>query len=171
MVPLASWRTTAVLGGGFPQVADGSMEIGDLHEEPRSDWQMWHEIRSSGRGYGPSLVFGDYGIQPASALAQLPAGGGPPWGVLRYTVENSFVLCKVLTGGPDRTAVVRTAARRIRHLADFRGAAASAGEAWLRDCADGSMADSEGTGSHTQWLRAGSIQHFTYVVRYAWRPA
>jgi hypothetical protein len=71
----------------------------------------------------------------------------------------------VLNGGPDRTAGIRAAARRIRDLPDFRTAVASAGETWLRDCADGPVTDSEGTGTHTQWLWAGSVQHMAHVVR------
>ncbi|MFH9469067.1 beta family protein [Streptomyces clavifer] len=57
------------------------------HEEPRTDSQMWQEVRTSCRAYNPALVFGDYGIQPAAALAQLPASGGPSWGVLRSTAK------------------------------------------------------------------------------------
>ncbi|WP_338783642.1 beta family protein [Streptomyces sp. DG1A-41] len=158
-------RTVAVLGGAFPHVTDDMMRFGKPHEEPRADWDMWHEIRAGHREGLSRLRYGDYGVQPPAALATEPGDGGPPWGVLRYTTDRSFVLCKVLNGGPDRTAGIRAAARRIRDLPDFRRAVASAGETWLRDCADGPMTDSEGTGTHTQWLWAGNVQHMTYVVR------
>ncbi|MGK5639630.1 beta family protein [Streptomyces sp. URMC 126] len=166
LVALAdAWRTVAVLGGAVPHVTDDMLPLGELHEEPRADWEMWHEIRVGGRERLSQLRYGDYGVQPPAALATEPGGGGPPWGVLRYTTDRSFVLCKVLNGGPDRTASIRAAARRIRDLPEFRGAAASAGETWLRDCADGPVTDSKGSGSHTEWLRAGNVQHITYVVR------
>ncbi|ONK14345.1 beta family protein [Streptomyces sp. MP131-18] len=163
--PLANWRTVAVLGGGFPHVTDDMLEPGALHEEPRADWRMWHETRASGRDYVPLLAYGDYGVQPVAALAQQPAGGGPPWGVLRYTIDSWFVLCKVWNRGPDRAAGIRAAARRIRELPEFRGAVASAGETWLRDCAEGPLTSKHGTGQVTDWLRAGNIQHMTFVVR------
>ncbi|MDX2694148.1 hypothetical protein Sipo8835_12400 [Streptomyces ipomoeae] len=166
LVPLADdWRTVAVLGGGFPQVTDDMLELGEPHEEPRADWDMWHEIRAGRRERLARLRYGDYGVQPATALATEPGGGGPPWGVLRYTTGRSFVLCKVLNAGPDRTPTIRVAAGRIRDLPDFRGAAASAGETWLRDCADGPMTDSKRSGNHTEWLWSGNVQHMTYVVR------
>ncbi|GAA4008821.1 hypothetical protein GCM10022384_63160 [Streptomyces marokkonensis] len=166
LVALADdWRTVAVLGGAFPHVTDDMMRFGEPHDEPRADWDMWHEVRAGHRERLSRLRYGDYGVQPAAALAAEPGGGGPPWGVLRYTAERSFVLCKVWNGGPDRTTDIRAAARRIRDLPDFRNAVASAGETWLRDCADGPATDSEGTGTHTQWLWAGNVQHMTYVVR------
>ncbi|MGW5733543.1 MULTISPECIES: beta family protein [Streptomyces] len=166
LVDLAgTWRTVAVLGGAFPQVTDDMMPLGEPHEEPRAEWDMWHEIRAGHRTRLSRLGYGDYGVQSPAALAMAPGAGGPPWGVLRYTVDRSFILCKMLNAGPDRTATIRVAAGRIRDLPDFRGATASAGETWLRDCADGPMTDSEGSGSHTQWLWAGNVQHMTYVVR------
>ncbi|WP_079024339.1 beta family protein [Streptomyces scabiei] len=113
------------------------LQLGEPHEEPRADWDMWHEIRAGRREGLSRLGYGDYGVQPPAALATEPGGGGPPWGVLRYTTDRSFVLCKLLNAGPERTASIRAAARRVRDLSDFRGAAASAGETWLRDCADG----------------------------------
>ncbi|WP_432586691.1 beta family protein [Streptomyces sp. HD1123-B1] len=163
--PLTTWRTAAVLGGGFPRATDDMLELGELHEEPRTDWHMWNEVRTSDRDYLSWLTYGDYGVQPVTALAQEPGGGGPPWGLLRYTTDDWFVLCKVLNGGPDRTASIRAAARRVRDLPEFRGASASAGETWLRDCADGPLSSSKGTGQVMDWLRAGNVQHISYVVR------
>ncbi|MBA6439489.1 beta family protein [Streptomyces sp. GMR22] len=163
--PLAAWRTAAVLGGGFPRATDDMLELGELHEEPRADWHMWHEMRASGRDYLSRLTYGDYGVQPVTALSQEPGGGPPPWGLLRYTIDEWFVLCKVLSRGPNRTASIRAAARRIRDLPEFRGASVGAGETWLRDCANGPLTTSEGTGQAPDWLRAGNIQHMTYVVR------
>ncbi|WP_431038793.1 beta family protein [Streptomyces sp. P6-2-1] len=104
-------------------------------------------------------------MQPPAALATKPGGGGPPWGVLRYTTGSSFVLCRVLNKGPDRAAGIRAAAGRIRDLPGFRTAAASVGESWLRDCAQGPVTTGQGTGTPAQWLLAGEAQHMTYVVR------
>lgn len=165
LLPLAAWRVAAVLGGGFPQVTADRPALGELCEEPRADWHMWHEIAASGRDHLARLAYGDYGVQPVTALNREPGRGGPPWGVLRYTTDRWFVLCKVLNAGPDRAASIRAAARRIRDLPEFRGAAAGAGETWLRDCAAGPVTSGAGTGQVADWLRAGNIQHITYVVQ------
>lgn len=112
LMPLTPWRTAAFLGGGFPSVTAQMLEEG-LRAEPRTDWRAWRELTAAARGYIPWLSFGDYGIQPARAIAREPSagGGGPAWGVLRYTTAESFVLAKVLARGEDRTAVNRDAAR------------------------------------------------------------
>ncbi|MFI1294885.1 beta family protein [Streptomyces noursei] len=167
LMPLAVWRSAALLGGSLPRVTV-DMLTDEWCEVPRAEWRMWHEVRTTGRAYAPLLGYGDYGVQPPGALAQAPAPGrkgGPPWGVLRYTTESSYLLFKTLTKGPDRVAVNRRAARRIVELPEFRGAVAGRGEEWLSDCANGPLSTSEGVGGPTEWLRAGNLQHMTYVVR------
>ncbi|GAA4322253.1 hypothetical protein GCM10023086_47370 [Streptomyces venetus] len=167
LMPLAVWRSAALLGGGFPRVTADMLEDGS-GEWSRAEWRMWHEVRATGSAYAPLLGYGDYGVQPSSALAQAPAPGrkgGPPWGVLRYTTDSSYLLFKVRTRGSDRIAVNRSAARRIIELPEFRGAGAGQGEEWLSDCANGPLSTSEGVGGPAEWLRAGNLQHMTYVVR------
>lgn len=167
LMPLTVWRSAALLGGAFPRVTADMLEEGWC-ESARAEWRMWHEVCATGRAYAPLLVYGDYGVQPPGALAQAPAPGrtgGPPWGVLRYTIDSSYLLVKTLTRGADRIAVNRSAARRITELPEFRGAGAGQGEEWLSDCANGPLSTSEGVGGPTEWLRAGNLQHMTYVVR------
>ncbi|MEU3661480.1 beta family protein [Streptomyces sp. NPDC032940] len=167
LMPLAVWRSAALLGGGFPRVTADMLEEGSC-EASRAEWRMWHEVRATGRGYVPLLGYGDYGVQHPGALAQAPTSGrngGPPWGALRYTTDSSYIVVKTLTRGPDRVAVNRAAARRITELPEFRGAGAGQAEEWLSDCAHGPLTTSEGVGGPTEWLRAGDLQHMTYVVR------
>ncbi|MGW0606666.1 beta family protein [Streptomyces sp. NPDC002640] len=161
LMPLTSWRTAAVLGGAFPT---GLPEHG-TDVEPRWDWWVWRDLHRAGRGFVRALAYGDYGIDSTRAITRGPStdGAGPPWGMLRYTTDESYVLVKVPTRGHDRAATVRAAARDILALPDFRGPTASAGETWLRDCARGHGA--EGTGNPAVWLRVGNIQHMTHVVR------
>jgi hypothetical protein len=162
LMPLTSWRTAAVLGGAFPA---GLPEHG-TDVEPRWDWRVWRDLHRAGRDFVRALAYGDYGIDSTQAIARGPSsdnGGGPPWGVLRYTTDESYVLVKVPTRGPDRADTIRAAARDILALPDFRGPAASAGETWLRDCAHGH--GPKGTGNAGVWLRVGNIQHMTHVVR------
>ncbi|MCF3131991.1 beta family protein [Streptomyces olivochromogenes] len=167
LMPLVVWRSAALLGGGFPRVTADMLEEGS-REEPRAEWRMWHEVRATGSAHALLLGYGDYGVQPPSALSQAPAPGrkgGPSWGVLRYTTDSSYLLFKMLARGPDRIAVNRSAARRIVELPEFRGARAGQGEEWLSDCAHGPLSTSEGVGGPAEWLRAGNLQHMTYIVR------
>ncbi|MFE9848612.1 beta family protein [Streptomyces sp. NPDC005576] len=177
LVPLADWGSVVTIGGGFPQVTAAMLDRG-LREEPRRDWEVWHEIRRNLDGRLPALGFGDYGVQRVTALARPyrpdrpDQGGGPEWGYLRYTTDRSYALVKMVHRGPDRTRVNRRAAREILRLPDFRGAAASSGECWLRDCARAlthpavrAGSDGPGTGNAGTWLRVGNVQHMTHVVR------
>ncbi|MEU1228370.1 beta family protein [Streptomyces sp. NPDC005828] len=162
LIPLAFWRSASVLSGGFPRVRAEMLDQG-LREEPRWDWALWHEIVRSRREYVPLLTYGDYGIQHADAIAQVPdpdRKGGPDWGFLRYTTEQHFVMSKVLHSGAEKTAFNRAATREIVELTDFRGPTAGAGESWLRGCAQG-----EGnTGAFQKWLSVGNVQHLAYVA-------
>ncbi|CAL9570498.1 hypothetical protein SUDANB120_04837 [Streptomyces sp. enrichment culture] len=162
LVPLMPWRTTAVLAGGFPDVNGPLMEDGTA-VEPRWDWMAWRELHGSSRDHLRRLAYGDYGVVSPDRLAQPPGGGPATWGVLRYTTDASFVLVRVPRKGPDATAATRAAAAELCALPGFRGAAASAGETWLRDCA--CDRDGAGPGNFGTWLRTGSIQHMTYAVR------
>ncbi|AQS71898.1 beta family protein [Streptomyces pactum] len=167
LMPLAVWRSAALLGGGFPRATADMLEEGSC-EASRAEWRMWHEVRATGRAYVPLLGYGDYGVQPPGALAQAPTPGrkgGPPWGALRYTTDSAYFVVKTLTRGPDRVAVNRAAARRIIELAEFRGSGAGPGEEWLSDCANGPLTSSEGVGGPTEWLKAGNLQHMTHIVR------
>ncbi|MFD6530498.1 beta family protein [Streptomyces sp. NPDC060184] len=174
LLPLADWRSVVTIGGGFPQVTAEMLHRG-VREEPRWDWQVWQEIRRTPAGRLTALGFGDYGVQPATALARPyrpHQGGGPDWGYLRYTTDRTFALVKVLHSGPDRARANREAARALLRLPDFRGALASSGECWLRDCARSlthpavrTGSDGPGTGNAATWLRVGNVQHMTHVVR------
>ncbi|MFD6424683.1 beta family protein [Streptomyces sp. NPDC060198] len=174
LVPLADWRSVVTIGGGFPHVTAEMLDRG-VREEPRRDWEVWREIRRHLAGRLPDLGFGDYGVQRAAALARPyrpEQGGGPDWGYLRYTTDRTFALVKVVHSGPERTRTNREAARELLRLPDFRGALASSGERWLRDCARSlthpavrTGSDGPGTGNAATWLRVGNVQHMTHVVR------
>ncbi|MFC9390964.1 beta family protein [Streptomyces venezuelae] len=162
LFPLAPWRSISVLSGSFPQVTAEMLDRGTA-ERPRYDWAVWHEIAHSGRAYVPLLSYGDYGTQPADAIARVPRPdqkGGPDWGFLRYTTEQAFVMAKVLHRGGERIALNRAAARELVSLAEFRGPLASVGDSWLRDCAHGDGS----TGGFRKWLSVGNAQHFAFVA-------
>ncbi|NJP72072.1 beta family protein [Streptomyces sp. C1-2] len=167
LTPLTVWRSVTLLGGGFPHVGADMLEE-EACEVSRAEWRMWHEVRAAGRPYAPLLGYGDYGVQPPAALERAPdpeRRGGPPWGVLRYTTDSSYVAVRTATRGPDRIAVNRAAARRITELPEFRGTRAGPGEAWLTDCANGPLSVGKGVGGPQEWLRAGNLQHMTVVAR------
>ncbi|MGW3977171.1 beta family protein [Streptomyces mirabilis] len=159
LVTLTPWRTISILAGGFPE-PPADLWQGTVHEEPRSDWDVWHEIHHGGRPYLPRLGYGDYGTHPAAYVSAPATGGASPWGLLRYTTERSYHLVKIPFGKKHDMAN-RAGARLLTGLSDFRGRGASAGERWLCRRAEGE----ETVGNHAVWDEKAHVQHMAYVVR------
>nr|WP_225320895.1 beta family protein [Streptomyces luteolifulvus] len=116
----------------------------------------------------PGAACADWGSgyrSRASGTATLGGTSGACWPELVQPSSGSYPLFKALTRGSGRIAVNRSAARRIIELPEFRGAGAGQGEGWLSACVHGPLSTSEGVGGPTEWLRAGNLQHMTYVVR------
>ncbi|MEU0405088.1 hypothetical protein ABZ318_33730 [Streptomyces sp. NPDC006197] len=161
--PLRRWRTIAVLAGSFPRTFPEGYGA-PLAEAHRFDWDLWHVLVDGPEQPGAHVTYGDYGADhTGGADRSSTAGGGPPWGVVRYTTDRTFLLGRVPTQGPDHADAVRALVREIVEAEDFRGAGFSEGERWLASCADGS--GTAGAGTPAVWLRAGHIQHLTQVVR------
>ncbi|MFE6843213.1 hypothetical protein [Streptomyces sp. NPDC057686] len=114
------------------------------------------------------VTYGDYGAHRAFA-ADTGAGGGPPWGVLRYTTDRTFILAKAPTTGEGHAEEVRETARRMIAEPDFRGAGFGEGDRWLHECATGRA--TPGVGNADRWIRAGHSRHLACAARRltAWR--
>lgn len=76
----------------------------------------------------PDCATATTGSNPATYVTQTPParGGGPPWGILRYTTARSYHLSKV-PHGKQYDDANRQAARCFTGLVEFRGSKASAG--------------------------------------------
>ncbi|MEF9886206.1 beta family protein [Streptomyces sp. P9-A4] len=170
--PLHRWRTVVVLAGSFPRTypEDYGAPLAEAH---RFDWDIWHMLVDGTHHPALRVVYGDYGADhAASADRPVDAGGGSPWGVVRYTTERTFLLARVPTRGPDHADAIRALVREIVHAEGFRGAEFSAGERWLDSCAAGGAAGGvragvrgSGAGGPEVWLRTGHVQHLAQVVR------
>lgn len=163
LLPLTAWNRVAVIAGGFPEDVSG-IEVAGTDEAPRHELALWHEILENRPGYRELLHYGDYAPFAARSLGQEHrGGGGPPWGLLRYTTGRAYLLAKVPTRGDARAETIRAAARWITDQEDYQGPSAGAGERWLWNCARGE--GSEGTGAAADWGRTAISQHLTHVVR------
>ncbi|WP_078946192.1 beta family protein [Streptomyces exfoliatus] len=161
--PLHHWRTVVLLAGSFPRTfpEDYGAPLAEAH---RFDWDVWHMLADGAEHPGPPVVHGDYGAaHTGSADSPTRAGGAPPWGVVRYTTERTFLLVRVPTQGPGHADTVRSLVREIVHAEGFRGEEFSEGERWLASCAAG--AGPAGVGGPEAWARAGHVQHMAQVVR------
>ncbi|MGA5195326.1 beta family protein [Streptomyces exfoliatus] len=160
---LHHWRTVVLLAGSLPHTfpEDYGHALAEAH---RFDWDVWHMLADGPERPDPPVVYGDYGAaHTGSGDMPTRAGGGPPWGVVRYTTERTFLLVRVPTRGPGRADTIRSLVREIVHAEGFRGEEFSEGERWLASCAAG--AGPAGVGGPEVWARAAHVQHMTQVVR------
>ncbi|MDI3389105.1 hypothetical protein QIS99_23330 [Streptomyces sp. B-S-A8] len=160
---LHRWRTVALIAGSLPpDLSD--VPVGEVTEPHRFDWDVRHLVLHVAGPDALRPVYGDYGAQHVGGADQpTERGGGPAWGLLRYTTERTFLLAKAPTGGPDRAERVRSLALRLVETMDFRGPHFSDGDRWLDACAR--QSGSAGTGTPGRWIEAGHSQHMTYVTR------
>lgn len=159
---LAPWRTVVLTSGAFPRAHD-SPDPEPSYVARRHDRQLYQSVRSARPAFPRALVYGDYSVEHAlSANVPHVRASGPPWGVMRYTAPDGFLIGRVPTRGSDHVDRVRAMARWITESDAFRGPEHSDGEHWLHECARGEGA--KGSGNAETWIKVGHVQHMTYVV-------
>ncbi|MFC5214729.1 beta family protein [Streptomyces coerulescens] len=160
---LLPWRTVVLASGAFPRFHDqpgGPFE----YSVRRYDRRLHQTVRMARPAFPRALVYGDYSSEHVAA-ANIPPGNGrygPPWGLLRYTTPDRFLIARVPTRGSGHVDRVRAMARWIQESEDFRGADCSEGERWLHECAAGEGA--KGSGTPETWIKMGHVQHMNFVV-------
>ncbi|MEB8339439.1 beta family protein [Streptomyces endophyticus] len=167
---LLPWRAVILAAGGFPQWLE-DLDHNPRQYVPRLDWHVYEAVRTARLTSTRNLLYGDYGVEQALA-ANRPRveKPGPPWGLMRYTTPETFLVARAPTRGTDRATEVRAVAQGLVDDAAFRGTEYSEGERWLYDCAHGQGRN--GSGNPEIWTRTGHVQHMTWVVDQlsGWRP-
>ncbi|MGW3118746.1 beta family protein [Streptomyces sp. NPDC001107] len=159
---LVPWRTIILTSGAFPRLHDNP-GAETSYIAPRHDRQLYGAVRAARPAIPSALVYGDHSVEHAFS-ANIPhvRTPGPPWGLMRYTAPDAFLIGRVPTRGNDRVDRVRAMARRITESDAFRGSGYSDGERWLYECASGEGA--KGSGNAETWIKVGHIQHMSFVV-------
>ncbi|MET7691444.1 hypothetical protein ABZT06_26270 [Streptomyces sp. NPDC005483] len=159
---LAPWRTVVLTSGAFPRVHD-SPGAESAYVAQRHDQDVYETVRAARPAFPRAVVYGDYSVENAFS-ANIPhvRAPGPPWGVMRYTAPDGFMIGRVPTRGNERVDRVRATARWITCSDAFRGADYGDGERWLHECAQGE--GSKGSGNAETWIKVGHMQHMSFVV-------
>jgi hypothetical protein len=159
---LVEWRTVVLASGAFPRLHDSpGAEASSI--APRHDRQLHRTVCAARPAFPRAVVYGDYSVEHAfSANVPHVRAPGPPWGLMRYTAPDGFLIGRVPTRGSDRADRVRGMARWITRSEEFRGVEYSDGERWLAECARGE--GSKGSGNAETWIRVGHTQHMSFVV-------
>lgn len=159
---LAPWRTVVLTSGAFPRVHD-LPGAETAYVAQRHDRHVYGAVRAARPEFPRTVVYGDYSVEHAFS-ANIPhvRAPGPPWGVMRYTAPDGFMIGRVPTRGNDRVDRVRAMARWITESEAFRGAGYGDGEDWLHECAQGE--GSKGSGNAETWIKVGHLQHMNFVM-------
>ncbi|MFI6278922.1 hypothetical protein [Streptomyces sp. NPDC050988] len=165
---LVPWRTVVLTSGAFPRVHD-SPGAEAAYVAQRHDRHLYQAIREARPATSRAVVYGDYSVEHAFS-ANIPSirRPGPPWGLMRYTAPDGFLIGRAPTRvfggvrGADRVDRVRATARWITESDAFRGAEYGDAEGWLYECAHGEGSD--GSGNAETWIKMGHIQHMNFVV-------
>ncbi|MEU6193466.1 hypothetical protein [Streptomyces sp. NPDC047061] len=160
---LLPWRMVVLTSGAFPRFHEERGRL-SAYEVRRHDLDLDRAVRRARPGLPGSVVYGDYSVEHVSA-ANIPPGDdpyGPPWGLLRYTTHDSYLIARAPMRGREHVERVRATARWITEAGGFRGAEYGDGERWLHECAAGEGA--KGSGNPETWIRVGHLQHMAFAV-------
>jgi len=155
---LPEWRTVTLLGTSFPSTM---AEVGrGLTLRERKEWTLHGAVcdRLSKRSLRTPR-FGDYAVAHPQLLQIDPRLVGPAASV-RYTTTNGWLIAKgrnVRRNAGDQYHVL---CQSIIDSTEFDGVDYSAGDAYIANCAGGSVS----TGNLTTWRWVGTNRHITKVT-------
>lgn len=150
------WRNIILCGTAFPENLSGiTRDTTDQLE--RTEWVIWKQIVAKTDIRRP--IFGDYGISHPQ-----PFEGDPRYinmsANIRYTAENKFIIFKGKVTRRYGGAQYHHLAQQVVSHREFSGPDFSAGDFYINAVAE----NNDGPGNATNWRRAGTNHHITYVV-------
>jgi hypothetical protein len=158
LVPMLNrWRTLTIAGTSYPQSVAGIASPYQL--VPRLEWQAYRSFVATLGSETRIPTFGDYGVAHPD-LVELDMRMVKPFAKLRYTIDDNWHIAR---GTPVRThgfAQYQQMCATLVALPYFSGAAYSAADAYIADCAAGAVT----TGNLSTWVWVSTNRHLTKVV-------
>lgn len=154
---LNQWRTVTIAGTSYPNsVANIAAPYQLL---PRHEWQAYRAFIATIGHETRIPTFGDYAVAHPD-LVELDMRMIKPFAKLRYTITDHW---HVARGTPVRThgfGQYQQMCATLVALPYFSGHAFSAGDAYIADCAAGTVT----TGNLSTWVWVSTNRHLTKVV-------
>ncbi|HLJ67253.1 MAG TPA: hypothetical protein VKX16_07815 [Chloroflexota bacterium] len=156
MAAVGPWRSIALLGSSIPDML-GSIPEGTLGSLLRREWKLWTQLHQCQLSRLPA--FGDYAIQHPRPPTE---GGGPGMRAnIRYTAGDETLVVRgkgsVLQEGKEQYIEL---CQQMFSRAEFLGAAYTAGDGIIADCANGTIEP----GAQRMWRGAGTSHHLRVVT-------
>ena len=152
---LTEYRSFAVVATAYPESLAITKPGGSF---VRHEWQLYQTLVGELSDTGRIPTYGDYGMERPEFLS-LDMRVIKPGGKVVYTTPAEWLIRK---GGAfrDNPGQMRQHCRDILASSYFRGAAFSAGDKFIKDCAGGAGS----TSTLTMWKSVGMNHHMTQVV-------
>ena len=154
---LNRWRTLTIAGTSYPQSVAALAPPYQII--PRYEWQAYRTFVGLLGREARIPTFGDYAVAHPD-LVEMDMRMIKPFAKLRYTITDNWHIGR---GTPVRThgfAQYQDMCATLVGRPYFSGAAYSAGDAYIADCAAGRVT----TGNLSTWVWVSTNRHLTKVV-------
>jgi hypothetical protein len=156
-LPMArDWRSLTLTATGFPRYL-GELGHG-IDEVPRHEWALWRAMPSD---LPRRPTFGDYAVANPN-VEELDPRTIKLSASIRYTSDERWIVARGRNIQQYGAGQYRDLSRLLMSARNvYKGADFSAGDRFIRDCAEGN----EGVGNATTWRWVGTNHHLTFVAR------
>ncbi|WP_337102001.1 beta family protein [Paenibacillus sp. YIM B09110] len=154
---LPDWRRVILCGTSFPTDLS-SVSSNSIDQIERTEWLIWKRLIRSG-AIARNPIFGDYVISNPAPFEADPRFINMSANI-RYTGDDKFIIFKgrmIKRYGGNQ--YYQLAAQVVAHP-EYSGSSFSAGDHYIQEVAN----NNDGPGNATNWRKAGTNHHITYVV-------
>jgi len=154
---IKDFKSLTIVSTAFPK-SMGEVQRGSQTVK-RSEWDLYLEYYSNLTSNDVTPQFGDYAIAHP-VLPQQDMRLLKPAASLRYTIDNAWWIGKGTNVRDNGFEQYRDICKSIVSSPHFCGAKYSRGDAYIKDCSDGTGS----TGNLPTWRWVGTNHHITKVV-------
>lgn len=155
---IADWRTLTIALGAFPENLSG-FAANSVSQASRADWSAWLALVARRQSLPRLPTFGDYAIT-GTQLTEIDPRVMLMSANLRYTTDAEWTILKARNVRDHGYGQFNDLCRLLVARPEFKGAGFSAGDGYIKACADGR----DGPGNATSWRRCATNHHLTFVV-------
>ncbi|MFD2116318.1 beta family protein [Paenibacillus yanchengensis] len=154
---LNKWRNLILCGTGFPKDLSG-VRADTIGQIERSEWILWKRMMQ-GKTAIREPIFGDYGISNP-----VPFEGDPRVinmsANIRYTAEDKYIIFKGKITKRFGASQYHDLADQVVQHPEYSGRNFSEGDLYIYEVSQ----SNDGPGNATNWRKAGTNHHLTYVA-------
>lgn len=154
---LANWASVTLIGAGIPKV----LEVPGASNAvlPRTEWELWQNVRIQLSQQVKRLDFGDYTISNPELVDFDPARMQISAKII-YTTDTDWIIYKGRSVRKLGFQQTHAMCAQLILRPEFKGSNFSAGDKYIHDCANQVAT----CGNSQTWKRVGTNHHITLVA-------